>query len=246
MMKWYLPNLSINVEMKCTMRTKFCWTPTASSCLPLPLLPWQRSFTAAVRRYEGGDYGGAVALFEEALEEYFKADVECRALCQSPQRFEGYDFLRYRYSLHEVVSGEHQAVRTQHAPTVQVSPHRWKVHSPTLFNADVQATYLYCCVLSTLLTHFIVTYNVGDFFFLSGFFSTKIFFLIVFESWCESGSFMLLAKRWGVFGRYQVNRWWRPHTCVTVPHGPQPEPDFVMLRELREAYKRPNNVPRAQ
>lgn len=65
-----------------------------------------------MRRYERGDYHGAAALFEEALEEYFKADVECRALCQSPQRFEGYDFLRYRYSLHEVVSGEHQTIRT--------------------------------------------------------------------------------------------------------------------------------------
>lgn len=78
---------------------------SSSSCVPGPR---QRSFTVAVQRYERGDYDGAVALFEEALGEYFKADVECRALCQSPQRFEGYDFLRYRYSLHEVVSGERQ------------------------------------------------------------------------------------------------------------------------------------------
>lgn len=69
-----------------------------------------------MQRYERGDYEGAAALFEEALDEYFKADVECRALCQSPQRFEGYDFLRYRYSLHEVVSGEHQATPTDTQP----------------------------------------------------------------------------------------------------------------------------------
>ncbi|XP_075878878.1 prolyl 3-hydroxylase 2 [Nelusetta ayraudi] len=92
--------------------------------------PHQRTFTAAVRRYERGDYHGAVALFEEALEEYFKADVECRALCQSPQRFEGYDFLRYRYSLHEVVSDhftqmlhcEHECVRDLATRPGRLSP----------------------------------------------------------------------------------------------------------------------------
>jgi len=66
----------------------------------------QRSFTEAVRLYDKGDYEGAVALFEEALVEYFKADVDCRALCQGPQRFESHDHLRYRYSLHELVSGK--------------------------------------------------------------------------------------------------------------------------------------------
>ena len=70
--------------------------------------PPQRAFTAAVRLYDNGDYEGAIALFEDALVEYYKADVECRALCQWPQRFEGYDFLRYRYSLHEVISGKSQ------------------------------------------------------------------------------------------------------------------------------------------
>lgn len=68
--------------------------------------PHQRSFTAAVQLYDKGDYDGATALFEEALVEYYKADVDCRALCQGPQKFEGQDHLRYRYSLHEVVSGK--------------------------------------------------------------------------------------------------------------------------------------------
>lgn len=65
----------------------------------------QRAFTEAVALYDAGDYEGAVTLFEEALVEYYKADVECRALCQGPQKFEGHDHLRYRYSLHELVSG---------------------------------------------------------------------------------------------------------------------------------------------
>uniref|UniRef100_A0A3Q3XN51 procollagen-proline 3-dioxygenase n=1 Tax=Mola mola TaxID=94237 RepID=A0A3Q3XN51_MOLML len=92
--------------------------------------PHQRSFTAAVRLYDNGDYEGAIALFEEALVEYYKADVECRALCQWPQRFEGYDFLRYRYSLHEVISDhftqvlhcEHECVRDLATRPGRLSP----------------------------------------------------------------------------------------------------------------------------
>ncbi|XP_035509034.1 prolyl 3-hydroxylase 2 [Morone saxatilis] len=92
--------------------------------------PHQHSFTAAVRLYDKGDYEGAIALFEEALVEYYKADVECRALCQWPQRFEGYDYLRYRYSLHEVISDhftqvlhcEHECVRDLATRPGRLSP----------------------------------------------------------------------------------------------------------------------------
>ncbi|XP_029004670.1 prolyl 3-hydroxylase 2 [Betta splendens] len=92
--------------------------------------PHQRSFTAAVRSYDRGDYDGAIALFEDALQEYYKADVECRALCQGPQRFEGHDHVRYRYSLHEVVSDhftqvlhcEHECVRDLATRPGRLSP----------------------------------------------------------------------------------------------------------------------------
>ncbi|XP_062250871.1 prolyl 3-hydroxylase 2 [Platichthys flesus] len=92
--------------------------------------PHQQSFTAAVRLYGTGDYEGAIALFEEALVEYYKADVECRALCQGPQRFEGHDHLRYRYSLHELVSDhftqvlhcEHECVRDLATRPGRLSP----------------------------------------------------------------------------------------------------------------------------
>uniref|UniRef100_A0A3Q3LHQ2 procollagen-proline 3-dioxygenase n=1 Tax=Mastacembelus armatus TaxID=205130 RepID=A0A3Q3LHQ2_9TELE len=81
--------------------------------------PHQCFFTAAGKLYDKGDYDGAIASFEEALVEYYKADEECRALCQGPQKFEDHDHLRYRYSLHELVSDhftqvlhcEHECVR---------------------------------------------------------------------------------------------------------------------------------------
>ncbi|XP_056893219.1 prolyl 3-hydroxylase 2 [Takifugu flavidus] len=92
--------------------------------------PHQRSFTAAVKLYDKGDFEGSVALFEEALVEYYKADVECRALCQWPQKFEGYDYLRYRYSLYEVISDhftqvlhcEHECVRDLATRPGRLSP----------------------------------------------------------------------------------------------------------------------------
>lgn len=68
--------------------------------------PSQRSFAESVKLYDKGDFGAAIAAFEAALVEYYRADVECRALCQWPQKFEGHDYLRYRYSLYEVISGK--------------------------------------------------------------------------------------------------------------------------------------------
>ncbi|XP_012733338.2 prolyl 3-hydroxylase 2 [Fundulus heteroclitus] len=92
--------------------------------------PHQQSFTAAVKLYDQGDYEGAVTLFEEALVGYYRADVECRALCQGPQKFEGHDHVRYRYSLHEVVSDhftqvlhcEHECVRDLATRPSRLSP----------------------------------------------------------------------------------------------------------------------------
>ncbi|PWA20781.1 hypothetical protein CCH79_00007099 [Gambusia affinis] len=92
--------------------------------------PHQQSFAAAVKLYDKGDYAGAVTLFEDALVEYYKADVECRALCQGPQTFEGHDHVRYRYSLLEVVSDhftqvlhcEHECVRDLATRPGRLSP----------------------------------------------------------------------------------------------------------------------------
>ncbi|XP_077463946.1 prolyl 3-hydroxylase 2 [Stigmatopora argus] len=92
--------------------------------------PHQSSFNAAMNLYEQEDYVGASLLFEDALVEYYKADVECRALCQGPHRFEGHDHLRYRYSLYEVISDhftqvlhcEHECVRDLATRPGRLSP----------------------------------------------------------------------------------------------------------------------------
>uniref|UniRef100_A0A7N6C1H6 procollagen-proline 3-dioxygenase n=1 Tax=Anabas testudineus TaxID=64144 RepID=A0A7N6C1H6_ANATE len=126
--------------------------------------PHQHSFTAAVRLYDKGDYESAIVLFEEALVEYYKADVECRAQCQGPQRFEGHDHLRYRYSLHELVSDhftqvlhcEHECVRDLATRPGRLSPmeNYLPLHYDYLqfayFQGELQALQ---CSLTYLLFH---------------------------------------------------------------------------------------------
>ncbi|KAM6963057.1 prolyl 3-hydroxylase 2 [Aplochiton taeniatus] len=92
--------------------------------------PHQRAFARAVKLYDGGDYPASILLFREALEEYYEADVECRALCQGPQRFEEHDHVLYRYSLHELISDhftqvlhcEHECVRDLATRPGRLSP----------------------------------------------------------------------------------------------------------------------------
>ena len=74
--------------------------------VPNILLCLQKAFAEGVKLYEQDQYGEAITFFEEALTQYFKADLECRALCEGPQRFVEQDHVLYRYSLYELISGE--------------------------------------------------------------------------------------------------------------------------------------------
>lgn len=92
--------------------------------------PHQRAFSAGVMLYDKGDFEKAIMLFEEALSDYYKADIECHALCQGPQRFEEHDHIFYRYSLHELISDhftqvlhcEHECVRDLATRPGRLSP----------------------------------------------------------------------------------------------------------------------------
>ncbi|XP_076134556.1 prolyl 3-hydroxylase 2 [Alosa pseudoharengus] len=92
--------------------------------------PHQKAFAEGVKLYEQGEYGKAIPFFEEALTQYFKADVECRALCEGPQRFVEQDHVLYRYSLYELISDhytqvlhcEHECVRDLATRPGRLSP----------------------------------------------------------------------------------------------------------------------------
>uniref|UniRef100_A0A8C1RF14 procollagen-proline 3-dioxygenase n=1 Tax=Cyprinus carpio TaxID=7962 RepID=A0A8C1RF14_CYPCA len=77
--------------------------------------PHQKAFFAGVKLYDKGNYEESVTLFEEALTEYYHADVECRALCEGPQHFEEQKHVLYKYNLYELISDHYtQVLHCQH------------------------------------------------------------------------------------------------------------------------------------
>lgn len=47
----------------------------------------------------------AVPHLEAALREYFVADEECRALCEGPYDYDGYNYLEYNADLFQAITG---------------------------------------------------------------------------------------------------------------------------------------------
>uniref|UniRef100_A0A8C0Z273 procollagen-proline 3-dioxygenase n=1 Tax=Canis lupus familiaris TaxID=9615 RepID=A0A8C0Z273_CANLF len=66
--------------------------------------PHLESYSAGVKYYEADDFELAIKYFEQALREYFNEDMECRALCEGPQRFEEYEYLGYKAGLYEAIA----------------------------------------------------------------------------------------------------------------------------------------------
>ncbi|GAB1300162.1 Prolyl 3-hydroxylase 2 [Apodemus speciosus] len=72
--------------------------------------PHLESYNAGVKHYEADDFEAAIKYFEQALREYFNEDMECRALCEGPQRFEEYEYLRYKGGLYEAIADHYMQV----------------------------------------------------------------------------------------------------------------------------------------
>ncbi|XP_028925675.1 prolyl 3-hydroxylase 2 isoform X4 [Ornithorhynchus anatinus] len=92
--------------------------------------PHLENYSAGVKHYEAGNFELAIESFEKALKEYFTADMECRALCEGPQRFEEYEYLEYKASLYEAIADhymqilvcEHECVRELATRPGRLSP----------------------------------------------------------------------------------------------------------------------------
>lgn len=77
-----------------------------SAKIPLSfLIPPQREFQLGVRFYTEEQPAAAILHLEKALEEYFVADTECRALCEGPYDYEGYNYLEYNADLFQAITG---------------------------------------------------------------------------------------------------------------------------------------------
>ncbi|TSU49978.1 Prolyl 3-hydroxylase 1 [Bagarius yarrelli] len=68
--------------------------------------PHMAEFLEGKRLYSGDDFSSSIAHFEAALEEFFVADAECRALCEGEYDYDGYNYMEYNADLFQSISGE--------------------------------------------------------------------------------------------------------------------------------------------
>ncbi|KFP21045.1 Prolyl 3-hydroxylase 1, partial [Egretta garzetta] len=72
--------------------------------------PPQSEFRLGVRFYTEEQPAAAILHLEKALEEYFVADAECRALCEGPYDYEGYNYLEYNADLFQAITDHYMQV----------------------------------------------------------------------------------------------------------------------------------------
>ncbi|GCC17100.1 hypothetical protein chiPu_0017449 [Chiloscyllium punctatum] len=66
--------------------------------------PHMEAFRTGVRYYSDEQFESAIEFLENALGEYFKADMECRALCEGPYNFDGYSYMEYNADLFQAIT----------------------------------------------------------------------------------------------------------------------------------------------
>lgn len=62
------------------------------------------AFRQGVRLYTDEQFKHSIRFLENALEEYFKANAECRALCEGPYNFDGYNYMEYNADLYQAIT----------------------------------------------------------------------------------------------------------------------------------------------
>uniref|UniRef100_A0A8C8SKC1 procollagen-proline 3-dioxygenase n=1 Tax=Pelusios castaneus TaxID=367368 RepID=A0A8C8SKC1_9SAUR len=72
--------------------------------------PHMEDYSAGVKLYDEEEYALAIESLERALNGYYAADVECRVLCEGPQRFEEYDYLEYKADLYEAIADHYMQI----------------------------------------------------------------------------------------------------------------------------------------
>ena len=66
-----------------------------------------------MRLYSEEQPQDAVPHLEAALREYFVADEECRALCEGPYDYDGYNYLEYNADLFQAITGTRPEPRSR-------------------------------------------------------------------------------------------------------------------------------------
>lgn len=71
---------------------------------------YQAEFLEGKRLYSADDFSSCIGHFERALEEFFGADAECRALCEGEYDYDGYNYMEYSADLFQSITGERRRV----------------------------------------------------------------------------------------------------------------------------------------
>uniref|UniRef100_A0A8C0IMH6 procollagen-proline 3-dioxygenase n=1 Tax=Chelonoidis abingdonii TaxID=106734 RepID=A0A8C0IMH6_CHEAB len=72
--------------------------------------PHMENYSTGVRHYDQEEYALAIESLERALRGYYTADVECRVMCEGPQRFEEYEYLEYKADLYEAIADHYMQI----------------------------------------------------------------------------------------------------------------------------------------
>uniref|UniRef100_A0A6Q2XKU4 procollagen-proline 3-dioxygenase n=1 Tax=Esox lucius TaxID=8010 RepID=A0A6Q2XKU4_ESOLU len=72
--------------------------------------PHMAEFLAGKRYYSSDSFGLAIDHFEAAVDEYFSADQECRALCEGAYDYEGYNYMEYSADLFQSMTDHYMQV----------------------------------------------------------------------------------------------------------------------------------------
>nr|XP_029532520.1 prolyl 3-hydroxylase 1-like isoform X2 [Oncorhynchus nerka]XP_029532530.1 prolyl 3-hydroxylase 1-like isoform X3 [Oncorhynchus nerka] len=72
--------------------------------------PHMAEFLAGKRYYSSDSFGLAIDHFEAAVEEYFSADQECRALCEGAYVYDGYNYMEYSADLFQSMTDHYMQI----------------------------------------------------------------------------------------------------------------------------------------
>ncbi|CAL1607651.1 unnamed protein product [Knipowitschia caucasica] len=76
----------------------------------LEIKPHMADFLTGKRYYSHDSFGLAADYFESALNEYFPADRECRALCEGSYNYDGYNYMEYSADLFQTMTDHYTQV----------------------------------------------------------------------------------------------------------------------------------------
>ncbi|XP_077343673.1 prolyl 3-hydroxylase 2 isoform X1 [Lithobates pipiens] len=91
---------------------------------------YMEDYHTGLKLYDKEQFEQAIKHFEDALKGYFRADVDCRAMCWGPQKFDEYEYVDYKATLYEVMADhyiqilvcEHECIRELSTRPGRLSP----------------------------------------------------------------------------------------------------------------------------